>query len=136
MTGSSCRLVVAFFAGLVATNASDGDAPRSDSLDLRATQVTLAIDREGRHHPFRATVLAISGTDLTVLTAARFASDTDKGHPVRLVVGEGALGAFKGTVQSVVRNPAYRPPGLARRRPDPPSPPGSEAFQLRDPPAE
>jgi len=112
MSRSARRLGLIFITWLGIGAAIAGDAPPPrESIDLRTTQVILAVDRNGRHQPFRATVLAIRDDELTILTAARFVSDADEGHPVRLFVNDGAIGAVWGTVRSVTRNPAYRPKG-------------------------
>ncbi len=75
------------------------------STDLRATQVTIAIERGGARRQFRATVVGRQDDILTVLTAAHCLSDSDRDGPAVLVLGGEEL---EGTVLSVARNPSYR----------------------------
>ena len=76
---------------------------------LRATQVTVVIDRNGSRRQFRATVMARTDDTLTVLTAAHCLSEEDRDGPALLVL-EGET--LRATVQSVVRNPSYRDNGM------------------------
>jgi hypothetical protein len=102
---------------------------------LRATQVTIAIEKDRRRRQFRATVIARRDDVLTILTAAHCISDADEDGPALLLVsGE----VVEGTVLSVVRNPSYRTgqngeiPGpdnaVARLRFRPGNRPAVEAF--------
>jgi hypothetical protein len=101
------RLIVIGLACLVAGKAPGGEASSMrETPGLRATQVTVAIDRNGSRRQFRATVMARTDDTLTILTAAHCLSEDDRDGPALLVL-EGE--ALKGTVQSVVRNPSYRP---------------------------
>ena len=107
MRESVCRLVVIGLASLVAGNASKGDDPPvRETPGLRATQVTVAIERNGSRRHFRATVMARTDESLTLLTAAHCLSEEDQNGPARLLLDGETL---EGTVQSVVRNPSYRP---------------------------
>jgi hypothetical protein len=83
------------------------ESSTKETPGLRATQVTLVIDqKDGKGRRFRATVMARKDNSLTVLTAAHCLSADDTDGPVSLLLdGE----VIKGTVASVVRNPAYKP---------------------------
>jgi len=73
---------------------------------LRSSQVSIAIEKDGKRRQFRATVMARKDDLLTVLTAAHCVEPDDEGGPALLLV-DGEI--IEGTVASVVRNPAYRP---------------------------
>ena len=79
----------------------------SETPGLLATQLTVAVDREGSRRRFRATALRVESDVVTILTAAHCISDADKGWPVALLRGEGVV--IEGVVESAVRNPLYRP---------------------------
>jgi hypothetical protein len=72
---------------------------------LKATQVTVLIEKEGKRRLFRATVLARKDDAVAILTAAHCMSEADKDGPV-LLITDGEV--VEGTVSSVVRNPAFR----------------------------
>ena len=74
---------------------------------LRATQVAVAVDREGSRRRFRGTVVRADGDALTILTAAHCIGEADRGWPVALLCGGGVV--VEGTVEAVARNPLYRP---------------------------
>jgi hypothetical protein len=101
------RLIVIGLTGLVAGEAPGGEDPSvRETPGLRATQVTVAIDRNGSRRQFRATVMARTDDTLTLLTAAHCLSEDDRDGPARLTF-EGET--LVGTLESVVRNPSYRP---------------------------
>ncbi len=85
-----------------------GDVPEVSAREtpgLRATQVTIAIEKDRKRRQFRATVMARRDDVLTILTAAHCMSDADEDGPALLLVnGE----VVEGTVLSVVRNPSYK----------------------------
>ena len=85
--------------------AKDPDPPARETPGLKATQVTVAIQKDRNVRRFRATVMARQDDTLTILTAAHCVSADDVNGPVTLPV-EG--GSIEGTVVSVVRNPSYR----------------------------
>jgi hypothetical protein len=101
------RLVVIVLASLVAGRiAPGGEGPSTlETPGIRATQVTVAIERNGSRRQFRATVMARTDDTLTVLTAAHCLSDEDRNGPAMLVLDGETL---EGTIESVVRNPSYR----------------------------
>jgi Trypsin len=100
------RLVVIGLASLVAGRAPGGEeASMRETPGLRATQVTVALDRNRSRRLFRATVMARTDDTLTILTAAHCLSEDDRDGPALLMLGGETL---EGTVQSVVRNPSYR----------------------------
>ena len=117
------------------------DAPpppaAAETPGLRATQVTIAIERDRTRRQFRATVMAATGDTITILTAAHCISEADQGGPALLLLD--GVGALDGTVLSAVRNPSYRPlpgreiPGpdnaVARLRFRTSSKPAGEAFR-------
>ena len=74
---------------------------------LLATQVSVAVDREGSRRRFRATVLRVDGDVVTILTAAHCIAEEDKGWPAALLFGGGVV--VEGVVESATRNPLYRP---------------------------
>lgn len=116
MSRSATRLGVVFLSWLVAGMALAGDEPPSpapEALNLRATQVDLAIDREGRHQSFRATVVSVRDDVLTILTAARFVEAGDKGTRSACSSRAGRSGGW------CSRSPATRPtsPRIGPRRP-------------------
>ncbi len=74
---------------------------------LLATQVTVAVDREGSRRRFRATVLRVENDELTIFTAAHCISEEDTGWPTAILFGNGLV--VEGVVGTVVRNPLYRP---------------------------
>ncbi len=74
---------------------------------LQATQVSVAVDREGSRRRFRASVLRAEGDLITILTAAHCIAEADQGWPVALLFGGGVV--VEGVVESVARNPLYRP---------------------------
>ncbi len=74
---------------------------------LQATQVSVAVDREGSRRRFRASVLRADGDLITILTAAHCIAEADQGWPVALLFGGGVV--VEGVVESVARNPLYRP---------------------------
>lgn len=74
---------------------------------LLATQVSVAVDREGSRRRFRASVLRVDDDLVTVFTAAHCISEADKGWPVALLFGGGVV--VEGVVESVARNPLFRP---------------------------
>jgi hypothetical protein len=77
----------------------------SETPGLKATQVTVTIEKARKQRRFRANVLARKDDELIILTAAHCMSDDDKDGPVILLIdGE----VIEGTVASIVRNPAYR----------------------------
>jgi Trypsin len=91
-----------------AIRAQQTEAPALSSPEtpgLRATQVTLAIEKDRKRRQFRATIMARKDDTLTVLTAAHCISNGDENGPVLLLI-EGEV--MEGTVLSVVRNPGYR----------------------------
>jgi hypothetical protein len=77
----------------------------ADTPGLKATQVTVTIDKDGKQRRFRATVLARKEEGITLLTAAHCMSEADKDAPVTLIF-DGELA--EGSVESVVRNPSYQ----------------------------
>jgi hypothetical protein len=79
--------------------------PVKETPGLRATQVTIAIEKDRRRRQFRGTVLARKDDTLTILTAAHCMSDADENGPALLLLDHEVV---EGTVLSVVRNPAYR----------------------------
>ncbi len=91
--------------------------PAAETPGLLATQVTISIERDGVGRRFRATVMAIRGDTLTVLTAAHCLSDADEGGPALLMPGGGEV--VEGTVLAVVRNPSYREVREPAPAPDP-----------------
>src|SRR5207248_2236577 len=100
------RMVVVSLAFLVSGEAPGGqDAPTRETPGLRATQVTVAIERKGSRRQFRATVMARTDDALTLLTAAHCLTEDDRGGPALLVLDGETL---EGTVESIVRNPSYR----------------------------
>ena len=113
MARSFSRLIL---IGLACAGPTSGNAqtetppaPTSTSIretpGLRATQVSIAIEKGRSRRQFRATVMARMERDLTVLTAAHCISDADENGPALLLLdGE----VVEGTVLSVVRNPSYR----------------------------
>jgi hypothetical protein len=150
MPRTLARLIVACLAlALVGPSAvrAQADAPATpptgETPGLRATQVTIAIEKGGKRRRFRATVMASRDEALTVLTAAHCLSEADEDGPALLLLdGE----VVEGTVLSVVRNPSYRAgqareiPGpdnaIARLRFRPANKPAAEAFEaLRPAPA-
>jgi hypothetical protein len=110
MSGSVTRIVVFLQAWLACGMVLAGDAPPASpsgmALDMRASQVTVAIEQDGFSRLFRGTVLAIQNDALTVLTAAHFVGDTEKGATAQVLLD---AGTFDGIVVSVARNPAYQP---------------------------
>ena len=74
---------------------------------LQATQVSVAVDREGSRRRFRASVIRADGDLITILTAAHCIAEADQGWPVALLFGGGVV--VEGVVESVARNPLYRP---------------------------
>jgi hypothetical protein len=100
------RLVVIVLTSLVAGKAPGGEETSiRETPHLRATQVTVAIERNGTRRQFRATVMARADDSLTVLTAAHCLSEEDRNGPAMLVLdGE----TREGIIESVVRNPSYR----------------------------
>jgi len=81
-------------------------AAAAETPGLRATQVTIAIDRDGTRRQFRATVMASKDDTITVLTAAHCISEADQAGPALLLLD--GVEALDGTVLSAVRNPSYR----------------------------
>ncbi len=137
------RIVLIGWACLVAGAGPGGEAPRDgETPGLRATQITLAIERAGSRRQFRATVMAIKDDTITVLTAAHCLSGEDQDGPALLLL-DGEI--LEGTVQAVVRNPSYRinngreVPGpdsaVARFRFEAGNRPASEAFRAIRPAA-
>ncbi len=110
MLGRFPRLAVVC-AGLCWLGSGQGlaDGPPAGSgretPGLRATQVTVAIEKDRKRRQFRATVLARKDDVLTILTAAHCMSDDDENGPA-LLLRDGEV--VEGMVLSVVRNPAYR----------------------------
>ena len=108
MSRSVTRLCVFLQAWLLAGMALAGDTPTPPSsraaVAIRATQVTLAIERQGLSRTFQGTVLAIKDDVLTVLTAARVLDGDEEGLPSQLLLD---VGTIEGVVLSVARNPAY-----------------------------
>jgi hypothetical protein len=114
---------------------------KDETPGLKATQVTVAIEKDGKRRLFRATLLARKDDAIILLTAAHCMSEADSDGPVLLLTnGE----VVEGTVSSVVRNPAYRTnqnreiPGadnaIARLRVKiPTSKAGSRAFEALKP---
>jgi hypothetical protein len=80
-------------------------ASNRETPGLRSTQVTIAIEKDGKRRQFRATVMARKDQSLTVLTAAHCISPADEGGPALLIIGVEVL---EGKVTSVVRNPSYK----------------------------
>ena len=97
-------------------------ARASETPGLLATQVTIAVDRGGSRRQFRATVMAIEGETLTLLTAAHCLSAADEGGPALLLLGEGEV--VEGSVLAVVRNPSYRDVPAPGPAPGPGAEPG------------
>jgi hypothetical protein len=139
------RPLLIIWMGLVfvGSSPSHGQTPAEtpETPGLKATQVTVAIEKDRKRRQFRATVLALKDDDVTVLTAAHCLSEDDKDGPVLLIVDGNVI---EGTVTSVVRNPAYRTnqnreiPGadnaLARlRMKHPTNNPAIEAFKTLKP---
>ena len=132
----AASLAVAWLAsGMVP--AEDAPAPSiRETPGLRATQVTIAIEKDRKRRQFRATVMGRKDDVLTVLTAAHCISDADEDGPALLLI-EGEV--VEGAVLSVVRNPSYRTgqnreiPGpdnaVARLRFRPANKPATEAFE-------
>jgi hypothetical protein len=120
---------------IVVPSAEADDLP-GETTGLRATQVTIAIERDGSRRQFRATVMGRQDDDITILTAAHCLSEADRDGPALLLLDGETLG---GTVQAVVRNPSYRTnngreiPGpdnaVARLRFRPGIGPAAEAFR-------
>ncbi len=153
MPGSIPSLVVAVVAACLAwpTQApgpgAGADPPPTpaarETPGLRATQVTIAIERDRTRRQFRATVMASRDGTITVLTAAHCLSPADADGPALLLLDGETL---EGTVLSVARNPAYRVnpgreiPGpdnaVARLRFRPANGPAVDAFRaIRPAPA-
>ena len=132
------------FAGFPDGNAQTEPPSTSTAREtpgLRATQVTIAIEKDRKRRQFRATVMARRDVDLTVLTAAHCLSDADEDGPALLLLDGGEV--LEGAVLSVVRNPSYRTgqvreiPGpdnaVARFRFKPGSKAATEAFEVLKP---
>ena len=81
--------------------------PAQETPGLFATQLTVAVDREGSRRRFRATAIRVENDLVTILTAAHCVSEADKGWPVALLFGGGVV--VEGVVESATRNPLYRP---------------------------
>jgi hypothetical protein len=117
------------------------DSSTRETPGLRATQVTLAIEKGGMRRKFRATVMARKDDALTVLTVAHGISADDVDGPALLLLDGGEV--IEGKVISVVRNPAYKPnplkeiPGpdnaVARFRFKPANKAATEAFEALRP---
>jgi hypothetical protein len=75
-----------------------------DTPGLRATQVSLVVERNGTRRQFRGTVMARVEDGFLVLTAAHCMGPADQGGSIFLRIGDEVL---EGTVESVVRNPLY-----------------------------
>jgi hypothetical protein len=93
---------------------ADEGRPAPKAPDLAASQVTLGIDKGGRHRLFQATALRIEADVLTVLTAASLVDGEIQGKLAHLLV-DGEL--IDGTIVAVSRNPAHvpgRPKALPR----------------------
>jgi hypothetical protein len=95
--------IVWFLLALV--SAQDGHADRAPARvapPITETQLTLQVP------PYRgqATVIAISGESLTVLTAAHFLGEDAVGKAIRIPRKEGTLA---GRVAAVARNPKFHP---------------------------
>lgn len=84
-----------------------GAVAATETPGLLATQVSVAVDREGSRRRFRATVLQVDHDEVTIFTAAHCMSEADKGWPAALLFGGGVVA--EGVVADVVRNPRYRP---------------------------
>ena len=84
-----------------------GEAATQETPGLQATQVSVAVDREGSRRRFRATVVRVDADVVTIFTAAHCVSEADKGWPVALLFGGGVV--VEGVVEAVARNPLYRP---------------------------
>lgn len=78
-----------------------------ESLGIAQTQVTIALRNENRMSRFRATILAIEGRDLTLMSAAHCLDGEDVETKVHF--GSGGEYPFEATIRSVVRNPNYQP---------------------------
>ena len=75
-------------------------------LEIRRTQVTIALVAEGVESRFQATVIAKGERAVTVLTAAHCLSPDDVGKDVRINQGRSA---FPARIDSVARNPNFHP---------------------------
>jgi hypothetical protein len=108
---------------------------------LRATQVTIAIEKAGIRRKFRATLMSRKDDVLTVLTVAHGISAEDVNGSALLMLDGGEV--IEGKVTSVVRNPAYKPnplreiPGpdnaVAKFRFKPANKAATEAFEALKP---
>jgi hypothetical protein len=78
---------------------------QAETPGLKASQVTVTLQKEGKQLRFRATVMARKDDELTILTAAHCMAEDDKDRPITLLIDHEML---KGTVLSIVRNPSYR----------------------------
>ena len=112
------RIVVASLAGLLVagqtpepttppTVGPESTKAAGETPGLLATQVSVAVDREGSRRRFRASVLRVDDDLVTIFTAAHCISEADKGWPVALLFGGGVV--VEGVVESVARNPLFRP---------------------------
>ncbi len=80
-------------------------APSTETPGLKATQVTVLIEKDRKQRRFRANILARQGDELVILTAAHCMSESDSQSPVIFKIdGE----VVEGTITNVVRNPAYQ----------------------------
>ena len=111
MARFSRRILLAVCVGLLAAGQVPEPigtpAPVAETPGLSATQLTVAVDREGSRRRFRATAIRVDHDVVTILTAAHCISDADKGWPAALLFGGGVV--VEGVVESATRNPLYRP---------------------------
>ncbi|WP_435009382.1 hypothetical protein P12x_000633 [Tundrisphaera lichenicola] len=103
MSHAARCLVVMILSCLVTREAPGADI---ETPGLRATQVTVAIERDGSRRQFRATVMARADETMTLLTAAHCLSAEDQGGPALLILDGSEI--VEGTVLSIIRNPSYR----------------------------
>ncbi len=143
----TCPLLVAAWLAFCPAAALAGDfltepapTPARETPGLRATQVTVIIEKDRKRRQFRATVMARQEEVLTILTAAHCLSDDDEAGPALLLIDREVV---EGKVLSVVRNPSYRIgqaheiPGpdnaVARLRFTPANKAAAEAFESLHP---
>lgn len=82
------------------------DNPPALAEGVQESQVSLALERQGKRIQMQGTVIAKGEAGLTILTAAHGIGPDDAGSAIRVRRGEGSS---PGRVVRVDRNPHYRP---------------------------
>ena len=83
-----------------------GALPSAEIPELKATQVTMTIERDGRQRRFRATIVGKKDLEITLFTAAHCLVESDIEGPAHLITADNEV--LEASVLSVIRNPAYR----------------------------